>query len=159
MDDEEYGLRATILELHHDDLQFAASFVGTDVLPGRLTSMRRRLFVGRGVEHVEHRGSADAVLARRLREPELHRPHSVRQKPGVQPPHLGADDEVRAVALHNDRKQLSVWLRPVNEAAIVERHQQNGELFDACFGKDNYCALVDTVLGRSRHERRRAGSE
>lgn len=70
--------------------------------------------------------------------------------------HLRADDDVRAVALHNDREQFSVWLQPVIEAAIVERHQQNGELFDAYFGKDDYRVLVDDFLSRRLYDRLRA---
>ncbi len=44
---------------------------------------------------------------------------------------LRSDHDVRAVALHNDEQQFSVFLKPRIEQAIVERHQANGELFES----------------------------
>jgi type I restriction enzyme R subunit len=62
---------------------------------------------------------------------------------------LGSDDDVRAVALHNDADQFAVYLKPRIEQAIVDRHQANGELFEAYFGSDERRELVDDFLIRS----------
>jgi hypothetical protein len=56
---------------------------------------------------------------------------------------------VRAVALHNDEQQFSVFLRPRIERAIVERHQANGELFESYFASDERRELIDDFLIRS----------
>ncbi len=62
---------------------------------------------------------------------------------------LGSDDDVRAVALHNDPEQFAIYLKPRIEQAIVDRHQANGELFEAYFGSDERRELVDDFLIRS----------
>jgi type I restriction enzyme R subunit len=62
---------------------------------------------------------------------------------------LRSDHDVRAVALHNDEQQFSVFLRPRIEQAIVERHQANGELFESYFASDERRELIDDFLIRS----------
>ena len=62
---------------------------------------------------------------------------------------LRSDHDVRAVALHNDEQQFSVFLRPRIERAIVERHQANGELFESYFASDERRELIDDFLIRS----------
>jgi type I restriction enzyme R subunit len=62
---------------------------------------------------------------------------------------LRSDHDVRAVALHNDEQQFSVFLKPRIEQAIVERHQANGELFESYFASDERRDLIDEFLIRS----------
>ncbi len=62
---------------------------------------------------------------------------------------LRSDHDVRAVALHNDEQQFSVFLKPRIEQAIVERHQANGELFESYFASDERRELIDEFLIRS----------
>ena len=47
-------------------------------------------------------------------------------------------DEVRVVALHNDRDQFHVVLERFAEDAIIDRHQANGVLFNAFFEKPGF---------------------
>lgn len=71
---------------------------------------------------------------------------------------LHADDDVRTVALDNDLSQFSVFLTPLIEKKIVERHQDNGELVGAFFGNPDYRELVEEFLIKSLWERiRREG--
>jgi type I restriction enzyme R subunit len=62
---------------------------------------------------------------------------------------LRSDHDVRAVALHNDEQQFSVFLKPRIEQAIVERHQANGELFESYFASDERRELIDEFIIRS----------
>jgi type I restriction enzyme R subunit len=62
---------------------------------------------------------------------------------------LRSDHDVRAVALHNDEQQFSVFLKLRIEQAIVERHQANGELFESYFASDERRELIDEFLIRS----------
>ena len=64
---------------------------------------------------------------------------------------------MRAVALGNDRQQFAVYLKPRIEGAIVERHEANGELFDAYFASDERREMVDDVLIRSLYDDIRRG--
>ncbi len=57
-------------------------------------------------------------------------------------------EEVRVVALHNDRDQFQIVLEKFAEDAIVDRHQANGMLFEAFFEKPGFReALMDFLSG------------
>jgi type I restriction enzyme R subunit len=67
--------------------------------------------------------------------------------------HLQADADVRTVALGNDLEQFRVFLAPVVEEKIIDRHQANGELFDAFFGNDQFRDLMQDWLTKQLWER------
>jgi type I restriction enzyme R subunit len=72
--------------------------------------------------------------------------------------HLQADDDVRTVALGNDLDQFRVFLGPVLEEKIIDRHQANGELFNAFFANDDFRELMQDWLTTQLWERiRRSG--
>ena len=65
---------------------------------------------------------------------------------------LETDEKVRDVARHNDRDNFAVWLRPLIENKIVQRHQDNGELFEAYFADPERKRLIDDFLVESLYE-------
>lgn len=66
---------------------------------------------------------------------------------------------MRVVALGNDREQFGVYLRERIEEAIVKRHQANGELFGAFFGKDGFREAMEAWITESLYERVRRQSQ
>ena len=52
--------------------------------------------------------------------------------------HLRDDDNVKTVALGNDFDQFKVYLEPLLENKIVDRHEANGALFSAYFDKPEF---------------------
>jgi hypothetical protein len=52
------------------------------------------------------------------------------------------DEEVRVVALQNDRDQFSVVLEKFAETAIIDRHEANGILFDKFFTDPDFRKLL-----------------
>jgi type I restriction enzyme R subunit len=76
--------------------------------------------------------------------------------------HLHADEEVRVVAINNDFEQFKVFLTPVIEGKIVDRHQANGELFDTFFANVDFrdqmqAWLAEQLWKRIREEQAEAG--
>jgi type I restriction enzyme R subunit len=67
--------------------------------------------------------------------------------------HLQADADVRLVALGNDLEQFRVFLTPVIEEKIVDRHQANGELFNAFFANDTFRDLMQGWLTQQLWDR------
>lgn len=63
---------------------------------------------------------------------------------------------MRAVARENNEEQFGVYLRPRIEAAIVDRHQANGELFESYFASDERRELIDDFMIRSLYQLLRA---
>jgi len=52
------------------------------------------------------------------------------------------------VALNNDRDQYRIVLEKIAEDAIVERHESNGQLFNAYFEKPGFRdALMEYLAG------------
>lgn len=66
------------------------------------------------------------------------------------------DQQVRAVALNNDKTQFRVVLDRFTEAAIIDRHEANGMLFNAFFEKPGFrgalMSFLDTVYEDIRDE-------
>ena len=56
-------------------------------------------------------------------------------------------EEVRVVALHNDRDQFNIVLERYAENAIIDRHQANGVLFNAFFEKPGFREELLAYLG------------
>ena len=56
-------------------------------------------------------------------------------------------ENVRLVALHNDRDQFKVVLERFAEDAIIDRHQANGMLFNAFFEKPGFRETLLEYLG------------
>ena len=62
------------------------------------------------------------------------------------------DEKVRVVALNNDRDQYRVVLERIAEDAIVDRHESNGQLFNAFFEKPGFRDALLTYLAGSYDE-------
>jgi type I restriction enzyme R subunit len=73
--------------------------------------------------------------------------------------HLHAQEDVRVVALGNDREQFGVFLRERIEEAIVERHEANGELFGAFFGREEFREAMEEWITQSLYDRIRREGE
>ena len=61
-------------------------------------------------------------------------------------------EEVRVVALNNDRDQFHIVLEKFAEDAIIDRHQANGMLFNAFFEKPGFRDVLLDYLGSSYDE-------
>jgi type I restriction enzyme R subunit len=68
-----------------------------------------------------------------------------------------ADAELRAVALHNDRDNYLRVLEGRADQMIVDRHQANGELFDAYFAKPGFREAFLAYLAATYDEFRAEG--
>jgi len=66
-------------------------------------------------------------------------------------------DDVRVVALNNDRDQFQVVLERFAEEAIIDRHQANGMLFNAFFEKPGFREALLEFLGSAYDEIRVEG--
>lgn len=69
---------------------------------------------------------------------------------------LADNSEVRVVALNNDIQQFGVYLRPLLDGIIVDRHGANDELFRAYFDKPEFKEMMADYLLRSLYERLRS---
>jgi type I restriction enzyme R subunit len=67
-------------------------------------------------------------------------------------------DEVRVVALHNDRDQFQIVLEKFAEDAIIDRHQANGMLFQAFFEKPGFREALMEFLAGAYDEIREEGA-
>ena len=52
--------------------------------------------------------------------------------------HFATNEDARVVALGNDLQQFRVFLRPLIDDGVVERHESNATLFSAYFGKPEF---------------------
>lgn len=62
------------------------------------------------------------------------------------------DDQMRVVALNNDRDQYDVVLQKRAEDMIIERHESNGQLFNAFFDKPGFREKLLEYLAESYDE-------
>jgi type I restriction enzyme, R subunit len=62
------------------------------------------------------------------------------------------DDVLVVVALNNDRDQDGVVLEKIAEGAIIERHESNGQLFNAYFEKPGFREALMEYLASSYDE-------
>jgi type I restriction enzyme R subunit len=62
------------------------------------------------------------------------------------------NEHARVVALNNDREQYQVVLEKIAEDAIVERHESNGQLFNAFFEKPGFREKLLDYLAESYDE-------
>jgi type I restriction enzyme R subunit len=62
--------------------------------------------------------------------------------------HLREDQDVIAVAMHNDYEQFLVYLEPLLEGKIVDRHEANDVLFRAFFDKPEFRDLMVDWLAK-----------
>jgi type I restriction enzyme R subunit len=67
------------------------------------------------------------------------------------------DENLRVVALNNDRTQFNVVLEKHAEDAIIDRHQANGILFNAFFEKPGFREALIEFLGSAYDEIRHEG--
>lgn len=116
MDDEEKCLPfLVVVDLYGDDFQFAITFVDAHVTPARATLIGDRPGRGRVRHDVSHGGPADAVLARRLGEPDLHLQDNVRHNQFCPTETyclvcvLELDDRVFLRTLASGRRDKSLW--------------------------------------------------
>lgn len=63
------------------------------------------------------------------------------------------------VAINNDFEQFRVFLTPVIEGKIVDRHQANGELFATFFDNVDFRDQMEAWLAKQLFERIRAEQE
>jgi type I restriction enzyme R subunit len=68
------------------------------------------------------------------------------------------DEELRTVALHNDRDQYQIVLERYAENAIIDRHHANGILFEAFFNQPDFRTLLLDYLAGSYDEIRAEGA-
>lgn len=66
--------------------------------------------------------------------------------------HLRDDHNVKTVALGNDFDQFKVFLEPLLEDKIVDRHEANGELFSAYFDKPEFREQMVAWLTRKLYD-------
>jgi type I restriction enzyme R subunit len=62
------------------------------------------------------------------------------------------DETLRVVALNNDRDQYRVMMEKRAEDSIIERHEANGQLFDALFEKPGFREALMEYLATSYEE-------
>ena len=62
------------------------------------------------------------------------------------------NEHARVVALNNDREQYQVVLEKMAEDAIIERHESNGQLFNAFFEKPGFRQKLLEYLAESYDE-------
>ncbi|WAX55528.1 type I restriction endonuclease [Jatrophihabitans cynanchi] len=67
------------------------------------------------------------------------------------------NEHARVVALNNDRDQYRVVLEKIAEDAIIERHESNGQLFNAFFDKPGFREKLLEYLAESYDEIREEG--
>ena len=60
-----------------------------------------------------------------------------------------ADEEMRSIAKDNDRDQFVVALEAKVKDLIVDRHEANGQLFDAFFGNPRFARLMVEYLSET----------
>ncbi|MFT4087672.1 MAG: DEAD/DEAH box helicase family protein [Gordonia sp. (in: high G+C Gram-positive bacteria)] len=67
------------------------------------------------------------------------------------------DDEMAAVAQHNDRSQYELILEEKIKEFLLERHEKNGVLFDLFFTNPDFQRMLLAHLGDTYDDLRRAG--
>ncbi|MDT0261813.1 type I restriction endonuclease subunit R [Jatrophihabitans lederbergiae] len=65
---------------------------------------------------------------------------------------IKSDEQMRVVALNNDRDQYGVVLQKKAESMIVDRHEANGQLFNAFFEKPSFREALLKYLAESYDE-------
>lgn len=65
---------------------------------------------------------------------------------------IKSDEQMRVVALNNDRDQYGVVLHKKAESMIVDRHEANGQLFNAFFEKPGFREALIRYLAESYDE-------
>jgi type I restriction enzyme R subunit len=70
---------------------------------------------------------------------------------------IKSDEQMRVVALNNDRDQYRVVLERIAESMIVDRHEANGQLFNAFFEKPGFREALMEFLAGSYDEIRDEG--
>lgn len=65
---------------------------------------------------------------------------------------IKSDEQMRVVALNNDRDQYGVVLQKKAESMIVDRHEANGQLFNAFFEKPGFRDALIRYLAESFDE-------
>ncbi|WP_322973079.1 type I restriction endonuclease subunit R [Gordonia pseudamarae] len=68
------------------------------------------------------------------------------------------DDDMQAVALHNDRSQYELVLEEKIKEFLLERHEKNGELFDLFFANPAFQQMLLGYLGGTYDDFRRTGT-
>ncbi len=63
-----------------------------------------------------------------------------------------SDDDMRTVALNNDRSQYELVLENKIKEFIVQRHDKNRDLFDLFFTNPNFQTMVLSYLGGTYDE-------
>jgi type I restriction enzyme R subunit len=70
-----------------------------------------------------------------------------------------SDDDMRGVALNNDRSQYELVLAEKIKQLLVERHSKNGALFDLFFANpDFHTMMLDFLTGTYDEVRRELAS-
>lgn len=67
--------------------------------------------------------------------------------------HMSANEDIRAVAEANDFDNFEIYLTPVIEGEIIERHEANEELFSAFFNKPEFQDLVTETIARALYKK------
>lgn len=67
--------------------------------------------------------------------------------------HMSANEDIRAVAKANDFDNFEIYLNPVIEGEIIERHEANQELFSAFFNKPEFQGLVVQTIARELYKK------
>ena len=70
---------------------------------------------------------------------------------------LAADSDVRAAARGNDLDQFSVFIGPLMDRLIFDRHLANDELLRAYFDKPEFKEMMSAVIVGKLYEKLRAG--
>lgn len=63
-----------------------------------------------------------------------------------------SDNDLRAVALNNDRSQYELVLAERIQQLLVERHGKNGHLFDIFFANPDFQVMILDYLGGTYDE-------
>lgn len=63
-----------------------------------------------------------------------------------------ADEDMRVVALHNDKSQYELVLEERIKSLLVERHDKNGALFDQFFANPAFKQMILGYLSTTYDE-------
>jgi predicted lipoprotein len=66
--------------------------------------------------------------------------------------HLAASEEIREVALGNDFENFQIYLEPVIEGQVIDRHEANEVLFKSFFNQPEFQEMMIKSLAKNLYE-------
>ena len=135
-----------LTHIRTDLLQQEASI---SISPGTQETLSSFLQAGRGAEHDEPEALLSALIATINERFGMDLTESDRIWFDQQLQHLSENPDIKAVAEANDFENFEIFLNPVIEGNVIDRHESNAELFTAFFDKPDFQELVTQTLARA----------